>query len=104
MPDPGLESFRRRSPIDPIWGIRCSVPIAAELPLAKASVVCIIHTMQSRELIKLLQADGWRLQRTRGSHHQFVHPTKVGTITVPHPKKDLGKGLVLAILKQAGLK
>jgi predicted RNA binding protein YcfA (HicA-like mRNA interferase family) len=51
-----------------------------------------------------LQADGWRLQRTRGSHHQFVHPTKVGTITVPHPKKDLGKGLVLAILKQAGLK
>jgi predicted RNA binding protein YcfA (HicA-like mRNA interferase family) len=66
--------------------------------------VCIIHTMQSRELIKLLQAHGWRLQRTRGSHHQFIHPTKVGTITVPHPKKDLGKGLVLAILKQAGLK
>jgi predicted RNA binding protein YcfA (HicA-like mRNA interferase family) len=60
--------------------------------------------MQSRGLIKLLQADGWRLQRTRGSHHQFGHPTKVGTITVPHPKKDLGKGLVLAILKQAGLK
>jgi predicted RNA binding protein YcfA (HicA-like mRNA interferase family) len=45
--------------------------------------------MQSRELIKLLQADGWRLQRTRGSHHQIVHPTKVGKITVPHPKKDL---------------
>jgi len=60
--------------------------------------------MQSRELIKLLQADGWHLQRTRGSHHQFVHATKLGTITVPHPKKDLGKGLVLAILKQAGLK
>jgi predicted RNA binding protein YcfA (HicA-like mRNA interferase family) len=67
-------------------------------------VVCIIHIVQSRELIKLLQADGWRLQRTRGSHHQFVHPTKMGTITVPHPKKDLGKGLVLAIRKQAGLK
>jgi predicted RNA binding protein YcfA (HicA-like mRNA interferase family) len=60
--------------------------------------------MQSRELIKLLQADGWHLKRTRGSHHQFVHATKVGRITVPHPKKDLGKGLVLAILKQAGLK
>jgi predicted RNA binding protein YcfA (HicA-like mRNA interferase family) len=50
-----------------------------------------------------LQADGWYLKRTRGSHHQFVHPTKVGTITVPHPKKDLGKGLLLTILKQAGL-
>ena len=66
--------------------------------------VCIIHTMQSRELIKLLQADGWQLQRTRGSHHQFVHPTKPGTVTVPHPKKDLGKGLVRAIRKQAGLR
>jgi predicted RNA binding protein YcfA (HicA-like mRNA interferase family) len=67
-------------------------------------LVCIIHTMQSRELIKLLQADGWQLQRTRGSHHQFVHPTKPGTVTVPHPKKDLGKGLVRAIRKQAGLR
>jgi predicted RNA binding protein YcfA (HicA-like mRNA interferase family) len=60
--------------------------------------------MQSRELIKLLQTDGWQLRRTRGSHHQFVHPAKSGTITVPHPKKDLGKGLVEAIRKQAGLK
>jgi predicted RNA binding protein YcfA (HicA-like mRNA interferase family) len=60
--------------------------------------------MNSRAIIKALQADGWRLQRTRGSHHQFVHPTKRGTVTVPHPKKDLGKGLVSAIRKQAGLK
>jgi predicted RNA binding protein YcfA (HicA-like mRNA interferase family) len=60
--------------------------------------------MQSRELIKLLHKYGWQLQRTRGSHHQYVHPTKPGSVTVPHPKKDLGKGLVQAILKQAGLK
>jgi predicted RNA binding protein YcfA (HicA-like mRNA interferase family) len=60
--------------------------------------------MQSRELIKELLAGGWRLQRTRGSHHQYAHPTKPGTVTVPHPKKDLGKGLVKAIRKQAGLK
>ena len=66
-------------------------------------LVCIIHTIQSRELIKLLLAEGCRLQRTRGSH-QFVHPTKPGTVTVPHPKKDLGRGLVRAIRKQAGLK
>jgi predicted RNA binding protein YcfA (HicA-like mRNA interferase family) len=101
---PRGRAFRTYAYDWPKLGIRCSVPIAEELSLAKASIVCIIHTMQSRELIKLLQADGWRLRRTRGSHHQFVHPTKVGTITVPHPKKDLGKGLVLAILKQAGLK
>jgi predicted RNA binding protein YcfA (HicA-like mRNA interferase family) len=60
--------------------------------------------MQSRELIKELLADGWRLQRTRGSHHQYAHPTKPGTVTVPHPREDLGKGLVKAIRKQAGLK
>jgi predicted RNA binding protein YcfA (HicA-like mRNA interferase family) len=60
--------------------------------------------MRSREIIKELLADGWRLQRTRGSHHQYAHPTKPGTVTVPHPKKDLGKGLVKAIRKQAGLK
>jgi predicted RNA binding protein YcfA (HicA-like mRNA interferase family) len=60
--------------------------------------------VQSRELIKAWQAAGWRLQRTRDSHHQYVHPTRPGTVTVPHPNKDLGKGLVYAILKQAGLK
>jgi predicted RNA binding protein YcfA (HicA-like mRNA interferase family) len=60
--------------------------------------------MHSCEFIKLLQADGWRLKRTRGSYHRFVCSTRSGTVTVPHPKKDLGKGLVQAIRKQAGLK
>jgi predicted RNA binding protein YcfA (HicA-like mRNA interferase family) len=65
--------------------------------------VCNTHDAESRA-DQAVAGRWWRLQRTRGSHHQFVHQTKVGTITVPHPKKDLGKGLVLAILKQAGLK
>ena len=60
--------------------------------------------MNSRELIRELEADGWRLARVRGSHHQFKHPHKPGVVTVPHPKKDLGVGLVKAIRKQAGLK
>jgi len=60
--------------------------------------------VQSLALIKLLQTDRWQLQRTRGSQHRFVHPNKPGTITMPHPKKDLGKGLVKAIRKPAGLK
>jgi predicted RNA binding protein YcfA (HicA-like mRNA interferase family) len=59
--------------------------------------------MQSRELIRLLKADGWQLARVRGSHHQYRHPIKPGTVTVPHPKKDLGIGLVIAIRKQAGI-
>ena len=52
----------------------------------------------------LLLADGWRLKRVRGNHHQFVHPTRPGTVTVPHPKKDLGVGLVKVIRKLVGLK
>jgi predicted RNA binding protein YcfA (HicA-like mRNA interferase family) len=42
--------------------------------------------------------------RVVGRHHIFNHPTISGHITVPHPKKDLGKGLVHKIMKQAGLK
>ncbi|MDR7519184.1 MAG: type II toxin-antitoxin system HicA family toxin, partial [Armatimonadota bacterium] len=38
--------------------------------------------MKVRELIRLLEEDGWQLKRTRGSHRQFKHPTKPGTVTV----------------------
>lgn len=57
--------------------------------------------MNSRDLIKRLEADGWVVVRIKGSHHHLKHPVKTRTITVPHPKKDLGLGLVKAILKDA---
>jgi predicted RNA binding protein YcfA (HicA-like mRNA interferase family) len=57
----------------------------------------------SREIIKILQADGWVENRVSGSHHQFTHPTKRGIVTVPHPKKELKIGTVKSIFKQAGL-
>ncbi len=60
--------------------------------------------MNSRALIRLLEADGWQLVRVRGSHHQFKHPTKSGLVTVPHPKKDLGIGLVKAVFRQAAIR
>jgi predicted RNA binding protein YcfA (HicA-like mRNA interferase family) len=63
-----------------------------------------IAVMTSKELIQLLKQDGWMLRGSKGSHHVFVHPSKTGHLTVPHPKKDLGTGLVQKILKQAGLK
>jgi predicted RNA binding protein YcfA (HicA-like mRNA interferase family) len=44
------------------------------------------------------------LDRVRGSHHVFKHPSRPGLVVVPHPKKDLGKGLVAAICKAAGVK
>jgi predicted RNA binding protein YcfA (HicA-like mRNA interferase family) len=61
-------------------------------------------TYQSKEIIKLLNADGWREDRVRGSHHQFKHPTKKGLVTVQHPVKDLSEFVVKSIFKQAGWK
>lgn len=60
--------------------------------------------MNSKYLINLLEADGWYLVRTKGSHHHFKHNVKKGLVTVPHPKKDMPLKTVNSILKQAGLK
>lgn len=60
--------------------------------------------MKVRDAIKMLEADGWRLLVTRGSHRQFKHPTKPGRITVAgKPGNDLPPGTLGSILKQAGL-
>ncbi|MEW6485427.1 MAG: type II toxin-antitoxin system HicA family toxin [Pseudomonadota bacterium] len=60
--------------------------------------------MKSSELIKLLEKNGWQLERVRGSHHQFSHPLVSYVITVPHPRKDLKPGTLKQILKAANLK
>jgi len=60
--------------------------------------------MNSKQLIRILEQDGWFLRSVKGSHHIYVHPVRSGHLSVPHPKSDLGKGLVAKILKQAGLK
>lgn len=60
--------------------------------------------MNSAELIKLLTADGWVLRGVKGSHHVYTPPAKPGHLSVPHPRKDLGKGLVHQLLKVAGLR
>jgi predicted RNA binding protein YcfA (HicA-like mRNA interferase family) len=59
--------------------------------------------VKSEALIKELEAVGWRLDRVRGSHYVFKHPGRSGIVVVPHPKKQLGTGLIAAIRKQAGL-
>lgn len=60
--------------------------------------------MRSADLIKLLEAEGWVLRSVKGSHHVLSHPARPGRVSVLHPKKDLGAGLVHKLLKQAGLK
>jgi predicted RNA binding protein YcfA (HicA-like mRNA interferase family) len=58
-----------------------------------------------REVIKLLEEDGWYQARMRGSHRQFKHPEKAGTVTVAgKPNVDIPPGTLNNILKQAGLK
>lgn len=65
--------------------------------------VGIVSTMDSKMLCSLLVADGWILRSIKGSHHVFRHPHRRGIIVVPHPRKDLGKGLTSRILKDAGI-
>ena len=63
--------------------------------------------MKVRDVIKTMEKDGWLLDRTRGDHRQYTHPTKpeLGTITVPgHPGDDMPPGTLNSILKKAGLK
>jgi len=57
-----------------------------------------------RDVIKLIESDGWQLVRTRGSHRQYKHPTKKGLITVPgKPNDDLAPGTLSSIRKQGGI-
>ncbi|HEY2496755.1 MAG TPA: type II toxin-antitoxin system HicA family toxin [Candidatus Angelobacter sp.] len=61
--------------------------------------------MKVRDMVKKIEDDGWKLARTRGSHRQFHHPTKPGTVTIAgHPSADIPPGTLNSILKQAGLK
>jgi predicted RNA binding protein YcfA (HicA-like mRNA interferase family) len=58
-----------------------------------------------RELIRLIESDGWVLVRTKGSHRQFQHPTKPGTVTIAgNPGVEVPAGTLNSALKQAGLK
>jgi predicted RNA binding protein YcfA (HicA-like mRNA interferase family) len=60
--------------------------------------------MKVKELLKLLNQDGWVEKDQKGSHLQMIHPDKPGKVTVPVHKGDIPIGTLHAILKQAGLK
>lgn len=60
--------------------------------------------MQVRDVIKRLEEDGWILDRMRGSHRQFKHPTKPGAVTVSgHERDDLHPKTLKSVWRQAGL-
>jgi len=63
----------------------------------------VMKSWTSRDILRILEADGWTVKHQVGSHIQLVHPLKPGKVTVPHPKKDLAEGTVKSIIRQAGL-
>ncbi len=61
--------------------------------------------MKARELVKLIEAVGWVFESQEGSHMKFRHSDYLYPLIIPnHGSKDLGKGLYLKILRQAGLR
>jgi predicted RNA binding protein YcfA (HicA-like mRNA interferase family) len=60
--------------------------------------------MNSRDLIKALEAEGWFEVDQKGSHKQFRHPTKAGRVTVVHPSRDFPPGTLRSMERQSGLK
>ena len=60
--------------------------------------------MTAKEIIRILQSDGWMKKAQKGSHLQMVHPTKPGKVTIPMHGKDLDIRTYNSILRQAGLK
>ena len=68
----------------------------------KEDKVLIVYS--SKEILQILHDDGWIIKNQRGSHLQLIHSTKVGRVTVPHPRKELDPNTVKSIFKQAGLR
>ncbi len=61
-------------------------------------------SLSSREIVRLLEKAGWREVRATGSHRHFRHPARPGTVTVPHPVKDMPPGTLKSIERQSGVK
>ena len=60
-----------------------------------------MKSYSSREVIKILQNDGWYEVSCTGDHHQFKHEKKKGRVTITHPKKDIPYGTLKRIFEQA---
>jgi predicted RNA binding protein YcfA (HicA-like mRNA interferase family) len=63
-----------------------------------------VKSYSSREIIRILEKDGWTLVWSRERHKQFRHPTKRGLVTVPDPMKDLDIEVLKSIERQSGIR
>lgn len=62
-----------------------------------------MKSYSSREVLKMLLADGWYEVNCVGDHHQYKHPTKPGRVTLTHPVKDIPIGTLKNISRQSGV-
>lgn len=62
-----------------------------------------LPTLTPQKLIQILEKKGFKLDRVKGSHHIYYHPENKRRVVVPLHKKDLPKGTLIQILKQAGI-
>jgi predicted RNA binding protein YcfA (HicA-like mRNA interferase family) len=60
--------------------------------------------MKFQEIERIILKDGWTLKAVKGSHHQYIHASKQGKVTVPFHTGDIAPVIIKSILKQAGLK
>jgi predicted RNA binding protein YcfA (HicA-like mRNA interferase family) len=68
-------------------------------------IECRTSTLKVRDVIRLIESNGWFLVATRGSHRQYKHGEKRGRVTVAgKPSDDVAPGTLNSVLKQAGLK
>jgi predicted RNA binding protein YcfA (HicA-like mRNA interferase family) len=64
-----------------------------------------MHPIKIRKLIELLESDGWRIDRQKGSHRQFKHPGKPGVVTIAgKDDEEIQRGTLNSVLKQAKIK
>lgn len=82
---------------------QCQASIRNRSPLTKQPIGCNLLNVTGKELVTLLEKNGWTVHHVRGSHHILRKGEK--TVSVPvHSGRDIGKGLLNRILKEAGLK
>ena len=63
-----------------------------------------LPSISPEKIIKLIKKKGFVLDRIKGSHHIYLHPDTRQRVVIPVHKKDLPKGTLMEILKQAGIK
>ncbi|MDD4765681.1 MAG: type II toxin-antitoxin system HicA family toxin [Atribacterota bacterium] len=63
-----------------------------------------LPSLDPKNIINILKRNGFVLDRTKGSHHIYYHPESKRRVIIPFHKKDLPKGTLMEILRQAGLR